>query len=151
MRQEEALFAEPVDINMVDITEVPNNTMLEESTNESPNVKLADVYPRDDEDLLGFIYRCKSKGAQVGLCPRCSALTDRVTAENFQKLQLERGRAQWNRRDPRQSSQFRPKTFVPSATAPKGTWIKPQMAVGPSNTAGAMREAKGKAPMSYRL
>ena len=92
LRQEEALFAEPIDINMVDITD------------ESTNVKLTDVYPKDDEDLLGFLYRCKSKGAQVSLCPRCSVLTDRVAAENFQKLQLERGRAQWNRRDPRQVS-----------------------------------------------
>ena len=104
LRQEEALFAEPVDINMVDITEVPDNIMLEESIDESPNVNLADVYPRDDEDLLSFLYRCKNKGAQVGLCLRCSALTDRVAAENFQRLQLERGRSQWNRRDPRQSS-----------------------------------------------
>src|ERR1051325_984267 len=123
LRQEEALFAEPVDINMVDITEVPDNTMLEESTDESPNVKLADVYQRDNEDLLGFLYRCKNKGAQVGLCPRCSALTNRVAAENFQKLQLERGRVQWNKRDLRKSSQFRPKTFVLSAAVPKGIWL----------------------------
>src|ERR1043165_43342 len=112
---------------MVDIVEVPDNAMLEESTDESPHVNLVDVYPRDDEDLLSFLYRCKNKGAQVGLCPKCSALTDRVAAENFQKLLLERGRAQWNKRDPRhrQSSQIRPKTFVPSATAPQGTWLKP--------------------------
>ena len=138
---------------MVEITEVPDNAMLEESTDESPHVNLADVYPRDDKDLLSFLYRCKNKGAHVGLCPRCSVLIDRVAAENFQKLQLERGRAQWNKRDPRQrqSSQISPKTFVLSATAPQGTWLKPNMAAGPSIATGVIREAKGKAPMSYRL
>ncbi|XP_058727022.1 uncharacterized protein LOC131598439 [Vicia villosa] len=100
LKQEEALFAEAVNINMVELSEIPDD-MLEESIGETPQVRLFDVYPRMDEDLLDFLFRCKNQDSQVGLCPRCSTLTNIVAAENFQKLQLERGRAQWKRRDPR--------------------------------------------------
>ena len=63
LRQEEALFLDPVEINMVEITEFPDDDMVEEGTGESPDVDLADVYPRPDEDLLEFLYRCKNKGS----------------------------------------------------------------------------------------
>ncbi|CAI8607991.1 unnamed protein product [Vicia faba] len=83
LRQEEALFLDPVDINMVEITEFPYDNMVEEGTRESPDVGLADVYPRPEEDLLDFLYHCKNKGLQACLCPRCGALTDKIAAENF--------------------------------------------------------------------
>ncbi|XP_058775588.1 uncharacterized protein LOC131649855 [Vicia villosa] len=82
LKQEDALFVDLVNINMVELTELPDN-MLEESTGESPQVQLADMYPRMDKDLLDFLFRCKNKDSQVGLCPRCSALTDRIAAEFF--------------------------------------------------------------------
>ncbi|XP_050888952.1 uncharacterized protein LOC127094133 [Lathyrus oleraceus] len=87
LHQEEALFVEPVEINMVEITEYDEANMLEQ-TGESPDVDIAEVYPRADEDLVDFLYRCKNKGSQVCLCPRCGAVTDKIAAENFQKLQL---------------------------------------------------------------
>ena len=47
LRQEESLFVDPVDINMVEIDELPNDDMVE-GMGESPNVNLADVYPRPE-------------------------------------------------------------------------------------------------------
>ena len=65
LRQEEALFLDPIDINMVEITEFPDDNMVEEGTGESPDVGLADVYPRPEEDLLDFLYHCKNKGHKL--------------------------------------------------------------------------------------
>ncbi|XP_050875202.1 uncharacterized protein LOC127078820 [Lathyrus oleraceus] len=82
LHQEEALFVEPVEINMVEITEYDEANMLEQ-TGETPDVDITEVYPRADEDLVDFLYRCKNKGSQVCLCPRCGAVTDKIVAENF--------------------------------------------------------------------
>ncbi|XP_058764414.1 uncharacterized protein LOC131637862 [Vicia villosa] len=87
LHQEEALFVDPIEINMVEITEYNDADMVEE-TSESPDVDLAKVYPRPYEDLVYFLYRCKNKGSQVCLCPRCGDVTNKVAAENFQRLQL---------------------------------------------------------------
>ncbi|XP_050890358.1 uncharacterized protein LOC127095756 [Lathyrus oleraceus] len=57
LHQEEALFVEPVKINMVEITEYDEADMLKQ-TGESPDVDIAEVYPRADEDLVDFLYRC---------------------------------------------------------------------------------------------
>ncbi|XP_050914692.1 uncharacterized protein LOC127129580 [Lathyrus oleraceus] len=62
LHQEEALFMEPVEINMVEITEYDEADMLEQ-TGESPDIDIAEVYPRADEDLVDFLYRCKNKGS----------------------------------------------------------------------------------------
>jgi hypothetical protein len=129
LHQEEALFVEPVEINMVEITEYDEADMLEK-TGESPDVDIAEVYPRADEDLVDFLYHCKNKGSQVCLCLRCGAVTDKVAAENFQKLQLDKSkrsglnRACQNERIPRkavENAQARPRSFVPSTSAPRGT------------------------------
>ncbi|XP_050896814.1 uncharacterized protein LOC127103605 [Lathyrus oleraceus] len=134
LHQEETLFVEPVEINMVEISEYDEADMLEE-TDESPDVDIAEFYPKADEDLVDFLYRCKNKGSQVCLCPRCGAVTDKVAAENFQKLQLGKSKgsglniARQNERIPRkavENAQVRPRSFVPSTSAPRGTWIKPQ-------------------------
>ncbi|XP_050897107.1 uncharacterized protein LOC127103915 [Lathyrus oleraceus] len=85
LHQEEALFVEPVEINMVEITEYDEADMLEQ-TCKSPDIDIAEVYPRADEDLVDFLYRCKNKGSQVCLCTRCGAVTDKIVAEDFQKL-----------------------------------------------------------------
>ncbi|XP_050895910.1 uncharacterized protein LOC127102601 [Lathyrus oleraceus] len=133
LHQEEALFVEPVEINMVEITEYDEANMLEK-TGESPNADIAEVYPRADEDLVDFLYRCKNKGSQVCLCPRCGAVTDKVAAENFQKLQLGKSkrnaptRGYQNEKGSKKvvgNNQTRPKSLVPSTSAPRGTWIKP--------------------------
>ncbi|KAI5383581.1 hypothetical protein KIW84_070815 [Lathyrus oleraceus] len=129
--------------------------MIEE-TGESPDVDIAEVYPRANEDLVDFPYRCKNKGSQVCLCPRCGAVTDRVAAENFQKLQLGKGkgsgmnRAHQNERIPRkavENAQARPRSFVPSANAPRGTWIKPQ---GKLETPQGVAAARGGLAINYR-
>ncbi|KAI5417800.1 hypothetical protein KIW84_042424 [Lathyrus oleraceus] len=119
---------------MVEITKYDEANMLEQ-IGESPDVDITEVYPRADEDLVDFLYRCKNKGSQVCLCPRCGAVTDKIAAENFQKLQLGKSkrnvqtRGYQNERGSKKAvgnNQTRPKSFVPSASAPRGTWIKPQ-------------------------
>ncbi|KAI5433528.1 hypothetical protein KIW84_020714 [Lathyrus oleraceus] len=106
-----------------------------EQTRESPDVDIAEVYPRADEDLVDFLYRCKNKGSQVFLCPRFGVATDKIAAENFQKLQLGKSkrnvptRGYQNERGSKRAvgnNPTRPKSYVSSANAPKGTWIKPQ-------------------------
>ncbi|XP_050919303.1 uncharacterized protein LOC127136827 [Lathyrus oleraceus] len=82
LHQEETLFVESVEISEYD-----EANMLEK-TGESPDVDIAEVYPMADEDLVDFLYRCKNKDSQVCLCPRCGVVTDKIAAENFQKLQL---------------------------------------------------------------
>ena len=133
LHPKEALFVEPVEINIVNISEYDEADMLEK-IDESPDVDIAEVYARADEDLVDFLYRCKNKGSQVCLCPRCGAVSDKVAAENFQKLQLGKSkgsglnRAHQNERIPRkavENAQARPRSFVPSTSAPRGTWIKP--------------------------
>ncbi|KAI5390823.1 hypothetical protein KIW84_075925 [Lathyrus oleraceus] len=104
-------------------------------TGESSDVDITEVYPRADEDLVDFLYRCKNKGSQVCLCPRSGAVTDKIAIENFQKLQLGKSkrnvptRGYQNERGSKKAvgnNQTRPKSFVPSASAPRSTWIKPQ-------------------------
>src|ERR1051325_11359924 len=92
LRQEEALFTEVAEINVVDVENFSEDNMVEESEGESPLVKMADVYPKPEEELLDFLKRCKSQGSIVGLCPRYSALIDRQAVENFRLLQIARGR-----------------------------------------------------------
>ncbi|KAI5404225.1 hypothetical protein KIW84_051394 [Lathyrus oleraceus] len=131
---EEALFVEPVEINMAEISEYDEANMVEQ-TGESLDVDITEVYPRADEYLVDFLYRCKNKGSQVCLCPRCGAVTDKIATENFQKLQLGKSkrnvptRGYQNERGSKRAvgnNPIRPKSFVPSASAPRGTWIKPQ-------------------------
>ncbi|XP_050893866.1 uncharacterized protein LOC127100657 [Lathyrus oleraceus] len=129
LRQEEALFIKSVEFNMVEITKYDEADMLKQ-TDESPDVDIAEVYPRADEDLVDFLYRCKNKGSQVCLCPRCGVVTDKVAAENFQKLQLGKSkrsglnRERQNERVPKkamENAQARPRSFVPLTSAPRGT------------------------------
>ncbi|KAI5437964.1 hypothetical protein KIW84_023914 [Lathyrus oleraceus] len=119
---------------MVEISEYDEANMLKQ-TGESPNVEIAEVYPRADEDLVDFLYRCKNKGSQVRLCPRCGAVTDKIATENFQRLQLGKSKRNvptWGYQNERGSKKvvgsnsMRPKSYVPSASAPRGTWIRPQ-------------------------
>lgn len=101
LRQEEALFADPIEINMVHIAEVPSEEMLNktpdhemlEGIGESLDVEIAEFYSKANEDLMDFLYRCWDKGSQVSMCPRCNDVMDRQAAENYQKLQLQKARA----------------------------------------------------------
>ncbi|KAI5420937.1 hypothetical protein KIW84_044692 [Lathyrus oleraceus] len=119
---------------MVEITEYDEANMLEQ-TGESPDVDITEVYQRADKDLVDFLYRCKNKGSQVCLCPKCGVVTNKIAAENFQKLQLGKSkrnvptRGYQNERGSKKvvgNNQPRPKSFVPSTSSPRGTWIKPQ-------------------------
>ncbi|KAI5416337.1 hypothetical protein KIW84_041410 [Lathyrus oleraceus] len=141
---------------MVEINEYDEANMLEQ-TGESPDFDMAEVYPRADEDLVDFLYRSKNKGSQVCLCPRCGAVTNKIAAENFQRLQLGKSkrnlptRSYQNERGSKKAvgnNPTRPRSFVPSASTPRGTWIKPQ---GRQDTSqGAAAEARGGLAVNYR-
>ncbi|KAI5422456.1 hypothetical protein KIW84_045776 [Lathyrus oleraceus] len=157
LHQEEALFVEPVEINMVEINEYDEANMLEQ-TGESPDVDIAKVYPMADEDLVDFLYRCKNKGSQVCICPRCGAVTNKIAAENFQKLQLGKSRRNvptrvyQNERGSKRvvgNNPTRPKSFVLSASAPRGTWIKPQERQ--DTPQGVVADVKGGLVVNYRV
>ncbi|KAI5409977.1 hypothetical protein KIW84_055444 [Lathyrus oleraceus] len=60
-------------------------------------------------------------------------------------------RARQNERIPRKAvknDQARPRSFVPSASAPRGTWIKPQ---GKLETPKGVAAARGGLAINYRL
>ncbi|KAI5428163.1 hypothetical protein KIW84_033244 [Lathyrus oleraceus] len=128
-----------------------------EQTGENPDVDITEVYPREDEDLVDFLYHCKNKGSQVCLCPRCGAVTEKIAAENFLKLQLGKSkrnvptRGYQNERGSKKvvgNNQESPKSFVLSAYAPRGTWIKPQEKQDtPQGVAAAVR---GGLAINYR-
>ncbi|KAI5389981.1 hypothetical protein KIW84_075338 [Lathyrus oleraceus] len=113
---------------MVEISQFDEANMLEQ-TGESPYVDIAEVYPRVDEDLVDFLYRCKNKGSQVCLCPR--------------GYQNERG----SKRVVGNNS-TRPKSYVPSASAARGTWIKPQERQ--DTPQGVVADTRGGLAVNYR-
>ncbi|KAI5404427.1 hypothetical protein KIW84_051553 [Lathyrus oleraceus] len=141
---------------MVEISEYDEANMLEQ-TGESPDVDIAEVYPRADEDLVDFLYRCKNKGSQVCLYPRYGDVTDKIAAENFQKLQLGKNKRNGQTRGYQNEGgskravrhhPTRPKSYVPSARAPRGTWIKPQERQ--DTPQGVAAEARGGLAVNYR-
>ncbi|KAI5425888.1 hypothetical protein KIW84_031639 [Lathyrus oleraceus] len=141
---------------MVEISEYDEANMLEQ-TGESPDVDIVEVYSRADEDLVDFLYRCKNKGSQVCLCPRCGAITDKIAAENFQKLQLGKSkrsvptRGYQNERGSKRvvgNNPTRPKSLVSSARAPRGTCIKSQERQ--DTPQGVAADARGGLAVNYR-
>lgn len=138
------------------VTKFPEDDVLE-GVGDNHDVEMAEAYPKPREDLLDFLYRCKEKGSQVSLCPRCSAITDKQAADNYQRLQWQKKKKAQRyqqrfqyQRNPRQvvgNYQPRPRTFVPPANVPRGVWIQPQGRMGRANAAEAN---KGKAAVTYR-
>lgn len=68
---EEALFPEPVDIFMVDITKSMKGDEPEFE------VKMKVVFPKVEEEIIDFLNMCKLKDNEIMLCQCCSAVFDR--------------------------------------------------------------------------
>lgn len=47
--------------------------------------KVKTAYPTTNEELVDFLNRCKLKGSEVMLCPRCNTVFDRKASEGLEK------------------------------------------------------------------
>lgn len=48
--------------------------------------KIKVVYPKAKEELFDFLNRCKLKGFEVMLCPRCSAISDKKASKDVDSV-----------------------------------------------------------------
>jgi len=126
MKKVDSMYAEVVDVNMVDVfgavsTGIPTGaTMLEEKapgnaemateshpfenavvTEDQMAERMTEAYPKAKEDLIDFLNRCKISNTNVMLCPRCIAIFDKEAAryvEGFQPRPKRKGGWTDNRR-----------------------------------------------------
>lgn len=56
----------------------------QEETSES---KMNDVYPKPGDDLVNFIYSCKTRNLEVMFCLRCSFVFDKKAAKGVEDAQ----------------------------------------------------------------
>lgn len=69
-------------VNMVKMGQETEMEADEQSLKQNEeHVKVS--YPKNDECLVEFLYRCQRKRSEVMLCPRCSSVFDRKAAENI--------------------------------------------------------------------
>ena len=111
LKKADSMYAEIVDINMVDISEefgagdsveasMPKKKLQEDTEmvtedHQSDNAmvtedqfaeKMRVAYPRAEEDLIDFLNRCKISNSNVMLCPRCSAVFDKEAAKSVERF-----------------------------------------------------------------
>lgn len=79
----EARYVEPVEINMVKITE-DFNMEAEKEVVESSENQMKYVYPRTEEDLVNFLRCFQAKESEVLLCPRSSTILDKKYAKEIE-------------------------------------------------------------------
>lgn len=95
---------------------------------------------------------------RMGKDPRCGAVTNKIAAENFQRLQLRKSENKWvghryyplKERTSRKtvgSTQKNQRSYESSTGAPRGTWIKPQ---GKLEVPQGVAIAKGGLAINYR-
>ncbi|KEH17078.1 hypothetical protein MTR_0046s0080 [Medicago truncatula] len=112
-----SMYAEVIGINMVDVAEssdsklplekvllndvemvtedhVPNNNMV---TEDQFNENVKGAYPKDEEDLVDFLNRCKISNTNAMLCPRCSAVFDKEAAKAIEGFQPQTTQRQMER------------------------------------------------------
>jgi len=78
--EEETEIAE---CQMMDITKDAEH--VEETASEPQfDEKLKTAYPTAEEELIGFLNRCKLKNSEVMLCPRCSAVFDKEATKGLE-------------------------------------------------------------------
>jgi hypothetical protein len=99
------------------------------------------AYPKDEEDLVDFLNRCKISNTNAMLCPRCSAVFDKEAAKSVEGFRPQAKRkGGWVDNRPKfgfnkrgipykmKTLEQNPcknhrKTFNPSAKAPTDTWV----------------------------
>jgi len=109
LKKADSMYAEIVDVNMVDVSEVVGTriltgaTMPEEKaqgdaemvtenhrfedavvTEDQFAEKMTAAYPKAEEDLIDFLNRCKISNTNAMLCPRCSAVFDKEAAKSIE-------------------------------------------------------------------
>ena len=109
MKKVDSMYAEIVDVNMVNVSEVvstgiPTGTTLPEVnapgdaeiaaenhpfenavvTEDQLAEKMTAAYPKAEEDLIDFLNRCKISSTSVMLCPRCSTVFDKEAAKSVE-------------------------------------------------------------------
>jgi len=109
MKKVDSMYAEIVDVNMVDVSEVVSTgiptgaTMPDEKapgdaevatenhpfedavvTEDQLAEKMTAAYPKAEEDLIDFLNRCKISNTNAMLCPRCSVVFDKEAAKSIE-------------------------------------------------------------------
>lgn len=80
-------------VNMMEVDKDVDIKGGKKATPESEHIKVA--YPKDDESLVEFLGRCKSKKSEAMLCLRCSAIFDRKAAQHMEVVQLAKRKGNW--------------------------------------------------------
>ncbi|MCI41235.1 hypothetical protein A2U01_0062468, partial [Trifolium medium] len=70
----ETSLCEPFECLMLEAIEV---TPVQSISVKKYAEKVKADYPREEEDLINFLNRCKLHNKEIMLCPRCSAVCDK--------------------------------------------------------------------------
>ena len=109
LKKADSMYAEIVDVNMVNVSEVVSTgistgmTLPKENalvdvemvaenhpfenavvTEDQLAEKMTAAYPKAEEDLIDFLNRCKISNTNAMLCPRCSAVFDKEAAKSVE-------------------------------------------------------------------
>lgn len=76
-----------LEVNMV---EIGQGTKMEadEQSQSKMKKKVKVAYPKNDEGMLEFLYRCQRKRYDVMLCLMCSYIFDRKETENIERVRI---------------------------------------------------------------
>lgn len=75
------IFDNPnMEVNIVSL----NEEVKEANQHKEDQMKIA--YPREDENLVYFLYWSQKKKCEVMLGPRCSSVYDKKTVENIERV-----------------------------------------------------------------
>lgn len=72
---------EPFEVLVVDIFDENEPKEVEPSYEDQMKV----VFPKDKEELIEFLNRCRLKDYEVMLCPRCNVVFDREATKELEK------------------------------------------------------------------
>lgn len=85
LQVEEAHFVEPVEIMMVETTKGLDREVKEVIVLDYTE-KMKVVYPKAEGKLIDFLSRCKLKGSEVILFPRCSIVFDKKATKGLESV-----------------------------------------------------------------
>lgn len=126
-----------LDVEMVTEDHQSDNAMVTEGQFAK---KMKVTYPRDEEDLIDFLKRCKISNTKAMLCPRCNVVFDKEAAKSVEGFRPQSKRkGKWLDNRPKfgfnkrgisykmtyaegNSKRNQMKTFNPPAKSPTDTW-----------------------------
>lgn len=77
-------YVEPLKFLVVEATEIPDDVIQVFELKYTEKVKVA--FPRDEEELIDLLYRCKLKDSRVMQCRWCSLMCDEKATEGKEKF-----------------------------------------------------------------